>query len=284
MQPHENVLAFYASHGPLSSPSQYAGLFSGLPAEVEALCSLVQGLVVHIFWAKRYGLELSQKRQQEASLRSVVAKLQRILELDERPLHQPRPPEKKLVGNCRDFSLMLTAMLRHQGIPARARCGFGTYFRPNRYEDHWVVEYWKAADERWVMVDPQLDALQRKALAIRFDPLDMSPGWFVSGGQAWLACRAGEADPDRFGIFDMHGMGFIRGDLVRDLLSLNKVEILPWDVWGLVALEDEQLTPADLDWLDQAARLTQGGSACFTALQAHAAAEARVQVPAKWLQ
>lgn len=284
MKPDDDVLAFYASHGPLSGPRQYADLFSDLPAEVDALCRLVQGLMVHIFWAKRYGLELSQERQQEASLRSVAAKLQRILELDERPLHQPRPPEKKLVGNCRDFSLMLTAMLRHQGIPARARCGFGAYFRPNRYEDHWVVEYWEAADERWVMVDPQLDALQRKVLAIRFDPLDMSPGWFVSGGQAWLTCRAGEADPDRFGIFNMHGMGFIRGDLVRDLLSLNKVEILPWDVWGLVALEDEQLTPADLDWLDQAARLTQGGNACFVTLQAHAAAEARLQIPAEWLQ
>jgi hypothetical protein len=44
---------------------------------------------------------------------------------------------KRLVGNCRDFSTMLCAMLRHQGVPARARCGFGAYFLPNHYEDHW---------------------------------------------------------------------------------------------------------------------------------------------------
>lgn len=75
-QPHENVPVFYASHGLLSGPRQYADLFSGLPAEVEALCRLMQGLMVHIFCTRRYGLELSQECQQEASLRSVAAKLQ----------------------------------------------------------------------------------------------------------------------------------------------------------------------------------------------------------------
>ena len=41
------------------------------------------------------------------------------------------------MGNCRDFSTMLCTVLRYQNTPARARCGFGAYFLPDHYEDHW---------------------------------------------------------------------------------------------------------------------------------------------------
>ena len=102
---------------------------------------MVQGLLIHIFWAERYGVKLSEERQREVQIRSVARKLARIKELADWPLIVPRPPEKKLVGNCRDFSVMLCAILRHQGVPARARCGFGTYFIPDHYEDHWICEY-----------------------------------------------------------------------------------------------------------------------------------------------
>ena len=41
--------------------------------------------------------------------------------------------------------------------------------------------------------------------------------------------------PDQFGIFDWHGQWFVQDNLVRDFLSLNKIELLPWDGWGLMA-------------------------------------------------
>ena len=157
------------------------------------------------------------------------AKLARIVELDAGLLTVERPLERRLVGNCRDFSVMLCAMLRHQGVPARARCGFGTYFLPNHYEDHWVCEYWSASEKRWLMVDPQLDSLQREVLGIDFDTCDMPAGRFVTGGEAWRRCRRGEADPESFGILDMKGLWFVCGDLLRDFLALYKVEILLLD-------------------------------------------------------
>lgn len=72
--------------------------------------------------------------------------------MNDSPLTLARPLEERLVGNCRNFSTMLCAMLRYRGVPARARRGFGTYFEPNQYMDHWVCEYWKADEQRWVMV------------------------------------------------------------------------------------------------------------------------------------
>jgi hypothetical protein len=249
-------LEYYALPGLMTDPGEHAALFEGLPSELPALCQVVQGILLHIFWAERYGVELSEERKEEVNIRRVAEMLARIREMAAIPLTIPRPPEMKLVGNCRDFATMLCAMLRHQGVPARARCGFGAYFTPGKYEDHWVCEYWDADEARWTMVDAQLDALQRKALKIPFDPCDVPRDQFLVGGKAWHMCRSGEADPDNFGIFDLHGMGFIRGDLVRDLLALNKIEILPWDGWGVIAKRDEDLSADDVALLDRIAELT----------------------------
>ena len=95
-------------------------------------------------------------------------------------------------------------------VPARARCGFGAYFLPNHYEDHWVAEYWNAAEERWVLVDAQLDEFQRREMQVAFDPLDVPRDQFIVGGAAWKMCRSGVADPDSFGIFDMRGLIILR--------------------------------------------------------------------------
>ncbi len=277
-----SVLDYYAAPGLMTDPGEYGPLFAGLPRDVGGLCWVVQGLMVHIFWAERYGLKLDGERQKEVQIRPVDAKLARIVELDAGPLTVERPLERRLVGNCRDFSVMLCAMLRHQGVPARARCGFGTYFLPNHYEDHWVCEYWSASEKRWRMVDPQLDSLQREVLGIDFDTCDMPAGRFVTGGEAWRRCRRGEADPESFGILDMKGLWFVCGDLLRDFMALNKVEILPWDPWGLMFGPGDALTAEDAELLDEIAALTVAGDEAFPRLRALAETEPRLQPPPGW--
>ena len=146
-------LVYYASAGLMTDPKESGAMFNGLPTSIPELCRVVQGVLVHVFWAERQGLKLSDERKQEVSNRSVADKLAMIRKLNDKPLTVARSPEERLVGNCRDFSVMLCAMLRYQGMPARARCGFGTYSQPDHFEDHWVCEYWKADERRWVMVD-----------------------------------------------------------------------------------------------------------------------------------
>jgi hypothetical protein len=280
-----NALAFYGRHGPITDPGPHANLLAALPAGVESLVRVVQGLVVHIFWAERYGLRLSQEREGEVGLRRVEAQIERILDLDARPLSEARPLERRLVGNCRDFSILLCAMLRAHGIPARARCGFGAYFWPGRYEDHWVCEVWQAERERWVLVDAQLDAFQQDVLQPDFSPLDVPRNRFIVGGQAWLDCREGRSDPLLYGIHDMHGMWFIRGNVVRDMLALNKIELLPWDDWGpMVSTETEALT-RNVALIDRLARLSLAGDELFLALRATYESERRLYgVPVQVLE
>jgi len=275
----DSPLAYYAQPGAMTDAGPYATHLSDLPSDIDALCHTVQGLMLHIFWAERMGVVLPDERKQELQLRSAQRMLGRLLELDDRPLTEARPPERRLVGNCRDFSVMLTAMLRYQGRPARSRCGFGRYFLPDHYEDHWVAEYWDAEDARWRLVDAQLDAFQRAELKIAFDPPDVPRDQFIVGGQAWKLCRSGQADPDQFGIFDMHGLWFVRGDFLRDVASLNKMELLPWDGWGLADAPDEVLSAADYTLLDQVAELTCGDVPDFDALRALYVADDRLRVP-----
>jgi hypothetical protein len=67
-------------------------------------------------------------------------------------------------------------------------------------EDHWVAEYWRSDENRWVLVDAQIDARQREMFDIDFDLADVPRDQFVVAGSAWRQCRAGEDDPNRFGL------------------------------------------------------------------------------------
>jgi len=275
----DNALEFYSTHSVMTNPDTRANLFDSLPNQIDQLCRVVQGLMIHVFWAERYGVTIPPDRYEELQYRKVAQKLNRIMEINSRPLTEARKPEMKLVGNCRDFTLMLTSMLRHRGVPARARCGFGRYFMPDKYVDHWVCEYWNASEKRWILVDPQLDELQREKLAIKFDTLDVPRDQFIVGGKAWRLCRNGNADPDAFGIFDMKGLWFVRGDLVRDIASLNKMELLPWDSWGLAEKQETTLSIDDLALLDNAAALIEGDLPEFENLRKMYDSEDRLRVP-----
>ncbi len=274
------ALRYYRSQGPITDPGGLAALYAPLPGDVPSLCAVVQGVMLHIFMADKYGVALPEERKGEVRLRTVERMLRRIRELDPAPLAVRREPSRRLVGNCRDHSALLCSMLRHKGIPARARCGFATYFIPGRYVDHWVAEYWSAERRRWVRVDPQLDGVQVKALGISFDPLDLPPGTFLPAGEVWRMCRAGRLDPDLCGIFEMHGLWFVRGDLVRDLLALNKVEILPWD-WNGLMERGREPSASEYRLLDRVAEAT-AGDLSFAGARALYESEPSLRMPPGW--
>ncbi len=244
---------FYSSHSVITDPGKQSILLDGLSSEIAELCKMIQGIILHVFLSEKYGVHLPEDRKQEANLRFISMQIARIVACDSSPLHQSRSLENRLLGTCRDFSVWLCAALRHQGIPARARCGFATYFEPDKFVDHWVCEYWNADRQQWVMIDAQLDEFQCDMFNIHFDPLDVPTDKFLTGGRAWQMCRKEHADPDAFGVFDMHGLWFVRGNVVRDLASLNKIELLPWDCWGLIEGDDEHLSSDDFALLDQVA-------------------------------
>lgn len=163
----------YADHSAPTHPGPYDALISGLPPDIPVLCRILQGLLIQEAWIERNGLNPAVFAGQSRATLSVAQRLEQLLAIDPRPLTTARPGESRALSTCRDFSLMLCGVLRHHGVPARIRCGFGRYFAPHPLHDHWVCEYWDRGEQRWVLVDAQLDQLHRDLLKFDFEPVDV---------------------------------------------------------------------------------------------------------------
>ena len=250
------VLNYFVQPSTMTSIGERADALADVPTSLEELTSVIHGLVVYdIVAADFYGFEIPPSRRDEIHLRPVKALIDHLLDLDDRTLGMARAVERRLVGRCHHFAVLLTAMLRHQGVPARTRCGFGAYFNPGHFEDHWVCEAWRESEQRWVVVDPQLDKVWQDRLGIHDDVLDLPRDQFIVAAEAWTRCRQGAVDPARFGISfaELNGLWYVAGNLVRDLAALNKVEVLPWDVWGCQPQPGNELTSTRLGFFDELA-------------------------------
>jgi hypothetical protein len=191
-----DAIAYYAMSGPFTDLSAHGAHVRELPRTLPELCQVVQGLIVHPFHAELYGLTPRALRQDEVQIRSASAMLDRILALDPRPLSNPRPAERRFVGNCRHFIVLLCAFLRAHGASARARCGFGAYFEPawtwRQYGDPTVLalldrvaELTQTGDERHAQVLALHDSepgLRVPRKIVSFGPgggatVDLGPGF-----------------------------------------------------------------------------------------------------------
>jgi hypothetical protein len=266
-------LAFFRQHSRLTDPGAGRPLLADL-SDLEAMTEAIGGVMVHrdeTVW--RFGFALPEERREEANTRFVAAILGYLGSLDARPATQ------RFAGTCRDFTVLLCAMLREARVPARARCGFANYFAEGFFDDHWVVEVCDG-DRGWRLVDAQVASAPKGTYRNDFDPLDVPRDAFLVGGDAWLECRAGRRDPDRFGVgvAGVTGMWEVQGNVVRDLANLNRIETLPWDAWGLIPVRYDELDAADRGLLDRVAAVGAAGGPIERAADAYRA-DPRLAVP-----
>lgn len=277
----QTSLEFYTQPAVMTSAGRFASLLRELPRDIPGLAAVSQGLLIHVFWARRYGVRLDDAGQASVHIRPVEQMLERIVAADSRPLAVAREPAVRLGVNCRHFTVLMTAMLRAQGTPARARCGFGGYFTPGFFEDHWVCEYWHAGQQRWLLADAQLDERQQGWLDIEFDVTDVPRDRFVVAGQAWARCRSGQADPAAFGLSSIGEAGdwWIAANLMRDAAALLNIELLPWDCWGAMPAPEDPIGDDLAALFDRLAALTQAPEDSLPALRHLVENDDRLRVP-----
>ena len=186
----------------------------------------------------------------------------RLGELADLPLSAARQPRQRLVGCCRDFTVLFVAMARHKGIPSRARVGFAGYFFDGWLIDHEIAEVWDGSAERWRLVEPEIDDDHADPVdGASFDALDVPPDRFLTAPRAWQLARSGAVDPERFVVNPdleipaTRGLPQLRRNLVRDLAALNKTEMLLWEDWGVLDSHTAP-GPGELPVLDELATLT----------------------------
>lgn len=276
----EELLKYYREHGPMTEIKTMQHMVSDIPKDIPTIVTYVQNILLHQHWRTAYGVEVSEERLREPLIWSFTDKLVFLNNRGFRHVSDRKNHEEKMIGICRDFSVVAAALCREAGIPARVRCGFATYFEPGKYTDHWVLEYWNEKQQRWVMVDAQLDELQQNALQITFDPLDVGETDFINGPKAWIMCRTGKADPDLFGIFQWWGYQYLRCNLILDANSLLKMPMQPWDMWeGYKDLPMEKWTEADYAVMDELAALALAIDDDFEAFAEFVSSNDKIRVP-----
>ena len=279
----ETPQQYYVGSGTMSARGKFAADLRALPKDLGALRDIVQGILLHADMAAwLYDVKFSPERYDNKNIRPLTEMLSNIGAIAALPLTTARKPADRLGCVCRHFSLMLCAILREQGTPARTRVGFGAYFNPGKFEDHWVCEYWNAAQKRWVLVDAQMDPIQCKTFKLDFDPLDVPRDRFIIAGDAWQKCRNRGANPDNFGLSmvpNLHGLWFVLGNVLRDLAALNRVEMLPWDVWGIMAMDSASITDEHKALIDKVAALTLAGDEAFPEIRRIYESDERLRVP-----
>jgi len=278
--PMNSTFDYYRTHGAYTGHGNEELISGETSADIGELVRIVQANMIHAHWLPRYGLAIPEvRRNREMNLRTLHDRFQNIRDLAGTfATSHPHPKEIRSIGTCRDFTLLLTTLLRDKGIPAREWCGFATYFLPDHFEDHWICEWWNKEQQRWILTDSQLDAFQSDILKTDFDPLDIPRERFLNGAQAWTLCREGKYNPDHFGIFEFHGMDFIKGNFIRHIASLNKVPLLPWDCWGLINKEYAKMSEDDLSFLDNLAQLTADTDVNFDKIHSIYSSDLRVKM------
>ena len=200
------------------------------PTELAAIRRLASRLVFH-YRASGDPADhgCAAERMGEIDLRYADDMLARLHDLNP-DLTANRGDTERILGCCRDFTLLFVTLCRHVGMPARSRVGFANYLIDGWYLDHVIAEVWDG--ERWRMVEPQLPD------GFPLDLLDVPRDGFLVGADAWIACRDGRLDPESFvvapGVPDpkLRSWPYLAHNLVLDLAAVNRREALLWETWG----------------------------------------------------
>ncbi len=259
----DEMLQYYRNQSSITDPSIYSDIYEDLPTTIPELCKIIQNVIIHIFWLQAYGMRPSDLKDQKRNInkelnqRSVHEKLSTIFSLKDEPLTERRKPNTRVLGNCRDYSVLLASILRYNGISARVRSGVSRYFFPppkDFHEDHFICEYWHPDDHRWVMVDSQIDEIQNKTVKVKINLHDIPSDQFLNAGHAWIKFREGKVKPKKIGLSGSKWLGerFLIDKLIQDFACLNKVEVLAWETWGICDLQ-RKLKPNEYEELDKLA-------------------------------
>lgn len=254
----EKYLDFYRTQGERTKVDPEE--LSGLPDDIAGICEAIRGLIVHPGDLELFGLDFPEERISSRQARSLREFIGRIRSISGQPLSVSREPEDRAVGICRHFSMFLCSVLREKDIPARCRCGFSTYLSNGWFEDHWICEYWNDKNQAWIRVDPMMGKIQMKDHRIGgkgIDPLDLLGESFFCGAAVWKLHRQGLVSGRLCG-FSLEegefGEWYIRGNMLRDLFSLDKTEYAYQETGRLMSRSYEP-DENDLAFLDGIADL-----------------------------
>ena len=279
--------SIWATQSAVTDPGPAGRAIDELPSDIASLCQASSQLVFHYRAGGDFAANgVPAERVAEIDTRYADAMFGHVLGRGDPALARARRAPDRVVGCCRDTTVLFLALARHKGIPARARVGFAAYFEPGWLIDHVVAEVWDEREGRWRLVDGEQDgAWTTEVNRRRVDWLDLTDDQFITGPRAWRAARAGTADPDRhvvapsLAVPGLRGWPYIAHNAIHDLVALNKTEMLLWDSWGMQLGDAAGAVPEEnIAVLDEICALTADPD-CDPGVLAELAARDGLRVP-----
>lgn len=274
----KDLLSYYSEFSTYTDPGLYGDkLKKKLPADPKEIGNLIRHSLTHrkVLENHRNGGETPPQygdmtkvpwyRQPEDDIYiTAAAMLAELFRRDSKGLHAKRAEKNRIVLTCRYVAVLTASLFKLMGIPARVRSGFGSYFIKGKSVDHWTVEYWNKAENRWAMAD--VDASLESHLV--FDPYDVPLGTFDFAANAWMEVRSGKTTPSYYWNASNHdGLEVISWELFYDFHCIMSNEIIYVHVPEFIYGKFDQLTEKDLVELDTLAELMQRPDENFDKLQ-----------------
>lgn len=187
----EEILNFYKKTSAYTYLGNYTEFAKNLPNDIETLCILQRRQIFHPVTVmealnNKNNFEVSKTRLvfEDDIFPTACSMLNELLRLDNNYSIE-RKDKDRIYVTCRGQAILLAAILKAKGYPARVRSGFAPYIAYDSIaHDHWITEYFNDVEKRWILVDPDmcLDS-------VKFNPYNVPRNEFIFGAQAYLGLR-----------------------------------------------------------------------------------------------
>lgn len=205
----KRILEHYKSTGTFTYAGCYKEYFCSLPDDIPTLGRLICSQVIHRVTLKEgntnanasllYGdmdrYPWHRMRCEDDVLLTAPALTAELFRLDERGFVTDRKVEHKIVVTCRYVSVLISAILKAKGIPARSRAGFAPYFKEGVSMDHWINQYYSEKENRWITFDA--DGFYEEG-GMPLSQYNIPDGRFDWTAKSYLAVRSGKTEGKQY--------------------------------------------------------------------------------------
>lgn len=257
------ILTHYLQYSQFTYPGLYEQHLKRLPDDIKTLGLLIRKQLIHRTTLElgKVGVDATHKdiqripkfrQAEDDNLTSVVSLIAELIRRDDRGFVEDRKPENKLIVTCRFTAILVASALKAKSIPSRVRSGYAPYF-PNESvsSDHWINEYWNQKQKRWVIID-----VDGSGHDTGYNMFDLPKTAFDYPAVAWLNCRAGKDNPNRFfNAKPARGLKVVGWAVFYDFHCLMNNEIIYLHNPSYLYKKWGKITEKDMKEIDELAKL-----------------------------
>ena len=225
---------------------------------------------------KEYGdfsyVDYTTPMSEDDILLTANAMLGEIFRRDPKGFYIGRPANTRINVTCRYVSILVSAILKTNGMSCRSRVGWARYLG-NNIQNHWINEYYSETEQRWIMfdLDDLYDAeftnlVTYKENKIAYEYLDIKENQFYTAANAWLEYRKNSNFINNFCVLSTTiDEKILVQNLFLDLYALMNMEYHYYTM--PIAFDKAKFSKNDLIEIDNLANLMLDPNSNFKKLQ-----------------